>query len=175
MDKPLFDSLEIRHFRAFDYIKIEQLGHINLFLGKNNVGKSTLLEALCLHANLGSPQTIQCILDGRDEPGEVRQGNIVDPTVLNLFHGHPALESIKESIQIGRVGAPDSALTLSVTWLHKTCEVDTSSAASDGSGSDAGVQPGQEYVEVGPPEPSAGDRLRELDQETLGMNRNGDR
>lgn len=56
METPLFDSLEIRQFRAFDFIKIEQLGHINLFLGKNNVGKSTLLEALFLHANLGSPQ-----------------------------------------------------------------------------------------------------------------------
>ena len=119
MDKPLFDSLEIRQFRAFDYIKIEQLGHINLFLGKNNVGKSTLLESLCLHANLGSPQVIQWILNGRDEPGEMRHGNTVDPTVWSLFHGHPALERIKESIQIGRVGAPDSALTLSVTWLRK--------------------------------------------------------
>ena len=37
MTKPLFDNLEIRQFRAFDYIKIDQLGHINLFLGKNNV------------------------------------------------------------------------------------------------------------------------------------------
>lgn len=115
MTTPLFDSLEIRQFRAFDYIKIEQLGHVNLFLGKNNVGKSTLLEALCLHANLGSPQIIQWILDGRDEPGEVRHGNTVDPTVWSLFHGHPALERIKESIQIGRVGAPDSALSLSNT------------------------------------------------------------
>jgi ABC-type hemin transport system ATPase subunit len=46
MTKPLFDNLEIRQFRAFDYIKIDQLGHINLFLGKNNVGKSTLLNRL---------------------------------------------------------------------------------------------------------------------------------
>lgn len=157
MDKPLFDSLEIRQFRAFDYIKIEQLGHINLFLGKNNVGKSTLLESLCLHANLGSPQVIQWILNGRDEPGEMRHGNTVDPTVWSLFHGHPTLERIKESIQIGRVGAPDSALTLSVTWLRKASDVGTSGGTSDGSGSGAGVQPGQEYVEVGPPEASDGE------------------
>ena len=157
MDKPLFDSLEIRQFRAFDYIKIDQLGHINLFLGKNNVGKSTLLESLCLHANLGSPQVIQWILNGRDEPGEMRHGNTVDPTVWSLFHGHPALERIKESIQIGRIGAPDSALTLSVTWLRKASDVDSSGGASDGNGSGADVQPGQEYVEVGPPEASDGD------------------
>lgn len=46
MAKPLFDNLEIRQFRAFDYLKIEQLGNVNLILGKNNVGKSTLIEAL---------------------------------------------------------------------------------------------------------------------------------
>ena len=157
MGKPLFDSLEIRQFRAFDYIKIDQLGHINLFLGKNNVGKSTLLEALCLHANLGSPQTIQWILEGRDEPGEVRHGNTADPTVWSLFHGHPALERIKESIQIGRVGAPDSALSLSITWLRKTSDMDASGGFGDGSGYGGGVQPGQQYVEVGPPEATDGE------------------
>lgn len=157
MTTPLFDSLEIRQFRAFDYIKIDQLGHINLFLGKNNVGKSTLLEALCLHATLGSPQIIQWILDGRDEPGEVRHGNTVDPTVWRLFHGHPALERIKESIQIGRVGAPDSALSLSITWLRKTSDIDVSGGFGDGSGYGGGVQPGQQYVEVGPPETTDGE------------------
>ncbi len=69
MSEPLFDNLEIRQFRAFDYIKIDQLGHINLFLGKNNVVKSTLLEALWLYANLGSPEVMRANLDGRDEPG----------------------------------------------------------------------------------------------------------
>ena len=149
MTKPLFDSLEIRQFRAFNYLKIEQLGHINLFLGKNNVGKSTLLEALCLHANLGSPQVIQWILDSRGEPGEIGHGKTVEPTAWSLFHGHPELERIKESIQIGRVGAPDSALLLSITWLGKFSEA----SASGGSG----AQPGQEYVEVGWPETSDGE------------------
>lgn len=123
MTTPLFDNLEIRQFRAFDYIKIDQLGHINLFLGKNNVGKSTLLEALWLYANLGSPEVIRAILDGRDEPGEVRHGNTAEPTVWSLFYGHPLLERISSSIQIGRIGAPDSALTLSITWLRKTSEL----------------------------------------------------
>ena len=121
------------------------------------MGKSTLLEALGLHANLGSPQIIKWILDGRDEPGEVRHGNTVDPTVWSLFHGHPALERIKESVQIGRVGAPDSALSLSITWLRKVSDMDASGGFADGSGYGGGVQPGQEYVEVGAPEASDGD------------------
>lgn len=152
MTKILFDNLEIRQFRAFDYIKIDQLGHINLFLGKNNVGKSTLLEALCLHANLGSPQIIQWILNGRDEPGEERHGNAVDPTVWSLFHSHPPLERIKDSIQIGRVGSPDSALSLSIAWLRKTNDMEAYGDFTDKSDYGGDVQPGRQYVEVGSPE-----------------------
>ena len=42
----LFDSLEIRGFRAFQDLRIEKLGRVNLIVGPNNVGKSCLLEAL---------------------------------------------------------------------------------------------------------------------------------
>ena len=31
MKDRLFDSLEVRNFRAFDLLQIEQLGHINTF------------------------------------------------------------------------------------------------------------------------------------------------
>lgn len=113
----LFDNLEIRDFRAFDYLAIEQLGHVNLIIGKNNLGKSTLLEALKLRASLGSPDVIREILEGRDEPCERQGGRIPEPLVHSLFHGRPQLENIASSIQIGRVNAPDSALTISLTWL----------------------------------------------------------
>ena len=157
MTKALFDSLEIRQFRAFDYLKIEQLGHVNLILGKNNIGKSTLLEALWLYANLGSPDVIQTILEGRDEPGEVRHGNTSEPTAWSLFHGHPSLERISSSIQIGRIGAPDSALSLSITWLRKTSEMDGSGGFMDGSGYGGGMHPGQQFIEVEAPIASDGD------------------
>jgi len=157
MTQPLFDSLEIRQFRAFDYLKIEQLGHVNLILGKNNVGKSTLLEALWLFANIGSPEVIQTILEGRDEPGEVRHGTAAEPTVWSLFHGHPPLERISSSIQIGRIGAPDSALSLSITWLRRTSEMDASGGFQDGSGYGGGITASQEFVEVGAPSATDGD------------------
>jgi hypothetical protein len=116
---PLFDSLEIRQFRAFDFLKIEHLGHVNLILGKNNVGKSTLLEALYLHANIGSPHAMWAILTTRDEQHSELYSNGDAPAPWKLFHGYPKLEQIGDSIQIGRVGAPDSALTLSIIWSHR--------------------------------------------------------
>lgn len=116
MNDLLFDSLEIRQFRAFDFLRIEQLGHVNLFLGKNNVGKSTLLEALYLHANVGSPLVMRTILDNRDEARSLDYTDFEVLAVWNLFHNYPSTGNTRDSIQIGRSGAPDSALIISSTW-----------------------------------------------------------
>ncbi len=40
------DSLSISGFRAFEHLAIDRLGRVNLIVGKNNVGKTCLLEAL---------------------------------------------------------------------------------------------------------------------------------
>ncbi len=50
MPAKMLTSFEIRGFRAFAHLKLTDLGRVNLFVGKNNVGKSSLLEALWVHA-----------------------------------------------------------------------------------------------------------------------------
>lgn len=40
------DQIHIRNFRLFDSLDIEHVGQVNLITGKNNCGKTTLLEAL---------------------------------------------------------------------------------------------------------------------------------
>ena len=44
----MFKNLRIRNFRAFDDLEIPRLGRINLVTGKNNSGKTSLLEAFFL-------------------------------------------------------------------------------------------------------------------------------
>ena len=52
MSKLILNSLEVRNFRAFHDLKIEHLSRVNLLVGKNNVGKTSLLEAIHrLHSN----------------------------------------------------------------------------------------------------------------------------
>jgi len=46
----MLPSLHIQGFRCFRELTIERLGRVNLIVGKNNVGKTTLLDALRLHA-----------------------------------------------------------------------------------------------------------------------------
>lgn len=52
----MLESLHIRNFRIFGEIEISRLGRINLFTGRNNSGKTTLLEALFLLSGAGAPQ-----------------------------------------------------------------------------------------------------------------------
>lgn len=46
MNTNQIESIHIRNFRLFDSLDIEQVGQVNLITGKNNCGKTTLLEAV---------------------------------------------------------------------------------------------------------------------------------
>ena len=48
--KQRLNSLEIKNFRALENFKVDKLGRVNLIVGKNNSGKSTVLEALRIYA-----------------------------------------------------------------------------------------------------------------------------
>ncbi|QTR49069.1 AAA family ATPase [Candidatus Thiothrix anitrata] len=47
----MLDSLHIKNFRCFEDLTIPSLGRVNLIVGKNNSGKTTLLEAVSVFAN----------------------------------------------------------------------------------------------------------------------------
>ena len=57
----MLQNLEIRNFRLFEHLKLEKLGRINLLAGKNNSGKTSVLEALFLLGGTGNPMLIQSI------------------------------------------------------------------------------------------------------------------
>ena len=48
-------ELEITTFRGIQHLSVDNLGQINVFLGSNNVGKSTLLEATFMLAAMAHP------------------------------------------------------------------------------------------------------------------------
>lgn len=45
----MIESVEIKNYKVIDYLKIENLTNINFFVGKNNCGKTSLLEAIFLN------------------------------------------------------------------------------------------------------------------------------
>ena len=49
----MLKRLQIRNFRGFNALEIDQLSGINLIAGKNNSGKTSLLEAISLLVGAG--------------------------------------------------------------------------------------------------------------------------
>lgn len=63
--RDMIRTLEIQNFKSLGKCKISHLARVNLIVGKNNVGKSSLLEALTLLFADGSPRRIHELLAER--------------------------------------------------------------------------------------------------------------
>ncbi len=87
---PKISTLEIRQFRALRHLKIEGLGRVNLMTGRNNTGKSSVLEALRILASDASPSVIypnspfsRGVLRGDRRFGSsIRRGRLVSVVLL---------------------------------------------------------------------------------------------
>lgn len=67
----MYTSFEASEFRCFSRLKIDELGMVNLIAGKNNVGKTALLEALFVHSGGLNPELVLG-LDALRGIGELR-------------------------------------------------------------------------------------------------------
>lgn len=67
----MLDSIYIKNYRNLKNLSIDSLGRVNLITGKNNTGKTTLLEAIGIYASKGHWSFISQILVERGE--DIRQ------------------------------------------------------------------------------------------------------
>lgn len=56
-----FKNIKIKHFRGIESLEINDFGRVNVFLGQNNSGKSSILEAIRLLTGMGNPDMPQNI------------------------------------------------------------------------------------------------------------------
>lgn len=128
MNSLILDSLEIRNFRAFRLLQIERLGRVNLIVGKNNVGKTCLLEALWLYARRGVPNLISDLLEARDESRRFRAiGSTTEveervSDIKYLFYGRRDVREDCQPIHIGPINAPNESLSISVGWYARQAD-----------------------------------------------------
>lgn len=90
------NSLSIRGFRTLSRLDVDSFGKVNLITGKNNAGKSSVLEAIRILTSGGSMKTLLDILTYRDElspPSEAERSWSRDDfsPLNNLFTGFPSL------------------------------------------------------------------------------------
>ena len=91
-------DLRISGFRGFDELCIPKLGRVNLFAGKNGVGKTSVLEAVQLYCAGGNSDLLLSILSKHEEfatriDDEDEMGSVIDPSSL-FYNRNVSLDSI---------------------------------------------------------------------------------
>ena len=83
----MLHTLALKGFRGFGSYQLSGLARVNLLVGKNNCGKTSVLEAIELLASEGNPRVLYDSLRRRGERGTRRMHmSVVD--VAHIFHGH---------------------------------------------------------------------------------------
>jgi len=54
-------NINIKNFRGIDHLTIEDFSSVNVFLGQNNSGKTTMLEAIAMLMSMSNPDVPQAI------------------------------------------------------------------------------------------------------------------
>ena len=83
----MLKRLHIRNFRGFDDLEIDTLSRINLVAGRNNAGKSTLLEAIFLLGGAGDPHKALNTHVVRMQPGAASPPSVCETLWMPLFAG----------------------------------------------------------------------------------------
>ena len=67
-----FKNIEIKNFRGIDHLKIDDFSRVNVFLGQNGSGKTSILETLLMLAGMSNPELPQAInaIRSRDSFGK---------------------------------------------------------------------------------------------------------
>lgn len=119
----MISSIKIEGYRGFGRFEMENLGRVNLLVGTNNSGKTSLLEALYLLTTRGEPASLWQLLFRRGErslsdsrgprPGEI------EFDVSHLFTGHEIQLGSKFSL-VAQNESPELSLTFAVgKWPSK--------------------------------------------------------
>ena len=97
----MLEDLHIRNYRVFNDLTVEHLSRINLIAGKNNSGKTSLLEAIYLLSGAGNPQLVLNIMAFRG---------------IDSVTGNP--QTIRETFWKPLFSALDMDSTVTITGHH---------------------------------------------------------
>lgn len=100
----MLDQLRIHNFRMLKDFSVKPLGRVNLIVGRNSSGKSTVLEALRLLAEGGSGRFLQELLGEHDEriaASDRDPEGVALLAIRNFFTGRVLPKSDDDFIFIG--------------------------------------------------------------------------
>lgn len=119
----MLDSLLIKNFRSLEHLEVRKLGRVNLIVGKNNSGKSTVLEALRIYAGNAQRPLLEAIAREHNERYKVEeQVSFDDDTMLpfqDFFTGRSFSIDGTKAIEVGEIGNPSSLLVIKYALLEQ--------------------------------------------------------
>lgn len=118
----MLESLKVSSFKSLSSLELEQLERVNLIIGKNNVGKTSLLDAVYVYFSRASASSLERILLDRDEfahsPTEPVESARSHYAINSLFSGRRGFEDGGASFDIGPLrGASGDELTVRLARL----------------------------------------------------------
>lgn len=84
----MLEQLKIENFRCFKSFELEHLGRVNLLVGKNNSGKTSILEAVSLLCSEKSLNSLRAIIKNRGEYDFTSEGRVTPRRRIELFLCH---------------------------------------------------------------------------------------
>ncbi|UGQ48878.1 AAA family ATPase [Massilia endophytica] len=122
----MLDSLMIRNYRSIESMDIERLGNVNLIMGGNNAGKSTLLEALRVYCGRADPNLLNEIAIARGETSfdsrEMSTSLLESEIFESMFFGRRYNELGDPGIYIGE-SKPINFVEITRAWLSEVADV----------------------------------------------------
>jgi ABC-type cobalamin/Fe3+-siderophores transport system ATPase subunit len=124
--RPLIQNLTVERYRSLRRIEIGGLGRVNLITGRNDSGKSSLLEAVRVLAANASPYVLYDIIRLHEDANwdnEYALRVVADSGALafsNLFYGFPLFAADLEPIHIVADGEERSmTLRIGTAWISE--------------------------------------------------------
>ena len=118
-------NVTLERFRAFRKLRVQGLGRVNLITGKNNTGKSSLLEGIRILATGAALDELQDILKDREEyttgpEAELSAGSDGGLRFSGLFHGFPDMTERPEPLVISTDGdIHPREVAIHVSWFSQ--------------------------------------------------------
>ena len=98
----MLKSLKIENFRCFQLFELQQLGQLNLLVGTNNSGKTSILEAIQLLPSQFNLASLAEVMISRGEYILGDEGSLSrELDIRHLFYGHEINEGSRFSIVAG--------------------------------------------------------------------------
>lgn len=125
MAELFLDNVEVRGYRTFRELQVERFGRVNLLVGRNNAGKTSLLEAIRLYAQRGALSALVDILAARGEwPPRSPRSEFVDDldperyvtAFEQLFYGRRSSREGLPTLSVAPSGQTPRGLRVHLEW-----------------------------------------------------------